>query len=92
MVSAIVLLTVKRDQINQVAQDLVAIDGVSEVYSVAGRYDLVGVLRAKNDDQLAEIVTDGMLKVDGIECSETLIAFRVFSKFDLERIFSVGME
>lgn len=92
MVNAIVLLTVERDKINQVAQNLVGIDGVTEVYSVAGRYDLVGILRAKDDDQLASIVTEGMLKIDGIQSSETLIAFRVFSKFDLDRMFSVGME
>ncbi|MCP4896702.1 MAG: Lrp/AsnC family transcriptional regulator [bacterium] len=92
MVNAIVLLNVKRDLINQVAQELVGIDGVSEVYSVAGRYDLVGVLRAKDDDQLATIVTEGMLKIEGIQSSETLIAFRVFSKYDLDRMFSVGLE
>lgn len=92
MVNAIVLLKVTRDRINDVAQDLVGIDGVSEVYSVAGQYDLVVILRAKDDDQFAEIVTEGMLKVDGITSSETLIAFRVLSRFDLERMFAVGLE
>jgi DNA-binding Lrp family transcriptional regulator len=92
MVNAIVLLKVKRDRINAVAQELVEIDGVSEVYSVAGQYDLVTILRAKDDDQFAEIVTEGMLKVDGITSSETLIAFRVLSRFDLERMFAVGLD
>ncbi len=92
MVNAIVLLKVERDQINTVAQELVDIDGVSEVYSVAGQWDLVAILRAKDDEQFAEIVTEGMLKVDGIRSSETLIAFRVLSKYDLDRMFSVGLE
>jgi DNA-binding Lrp family transcriptional regulator len=92
MVNAIVLLRVKRDRINEVAQELVEIQGVSEVYSVAGQFDLVAILRARDDEQFANIVTEGMLKVDGIKSSETLIAFRAYSRHDLERMFSVGME
>lgn len=92
MVNAIVLLRVKRDRINAVAQELVDIQGVSEVYSVAGQFDLVAILRARDDDQFANIVTEGMLKVEGIKSSETLIAFRAYSRHDLERMFSVGME
>jgi DNA-binding Lrp family transcriptional regulator len=92
MVNAIVLLKVRRDRINEVAQELVGIDGVTEVYSVAGQHDLVAILRAKDDEQFASIVTEGMLKVEGITASETLIAFRVLSRYDLERMFSVGMD
>jgi DNA-binding Lrp family transcriptional regulator len=61
------------------------------VYSVGGRYDLVAVIRVKENDDLAELVTNHMLKVEGIADSETLIAFRVFSRHDLESMFSVGM-
>lgn len=92
MVNAIVLLRVKRDRINSVAQELVEIQGVSEVYSVAGQFDLVAILRARDDEQFASIVTEGMLKVEGIKSSETLIAFRAYSRHDLDRLFSVGME
>jgi DNA-binding Lrp family transcriptional regulator len=92
MVNAIVLLRVKRDRINAVAQELVDIQGVSEVYSVAGQFDLVAILRARDDEQFANIVTEGMLKVEGIKSSETLIAFRAYSRHDLERMFSVGMD
>jgi DNA-binding Lrp family transcriptional regulator len=92
MVNAIVLLKVKRDRINGVAQELVDIAGVSEVYSVAGQFDLVAILRAKDDEEFARIVTEGMLKVEGIKSSETLIAFRAYSRHDLERMFSVGLE
>ncbi len=92
MVSAVVLLGLERNKINEVAQQLVALDGVTEVYSVAGQYDLVAVLRVKDNDALAELVTGKMLKIQGIVRSETLIAFRVLSRYDLERMFAVGME
>jgi DNA-binding Lrp family transcriptional regulator len=92
MVSAVVLLGLERNKINEVAQHLVALDGVTEVYSVAGQYDLVAVLRVKDNEALAELVTGKMLKIQGIVRSETLIAFRVLSRYDLERMFAVGME
>ncbi len=92
MVSAVVLLKVERGQINEVADALVAFDGVSEVYSVGGRYDLVAILRASDNDALAELVTEKMLHVQGIVDSETLIAFRAFSRNDLESMFSVGLD
>jgi DNA-binding Lrp family transcriptional regulator len=92
MVTAIVLLQVERDLINEVAEQIIEIKGVSEVYSVAGRFDLVTMIRVKDNEGLAEVVTNQMLKVKGIKNSETLIAFRVFSKYDLERMFSIGME
>ena len=92
MVSAIVLLTVERDRINSVADAIADIEGVSEVYSVAGRYDLVAVVRVKANEDLAKVVTEHIRKVGGITSSETLIAFRVYSRHDLERMFSIGME
>jgi DNA-binding Lrp family transcriptional regulator len=92
MVSAIVLLTVERDKINSVADAITDIEGVSEVYSVAGRYDLAAIIRVKTNDDLAHVVTEGIRKVAGIASSETLIAFRVYSRHDLERMFSIGLE
>jgi DNA-binding Lrp family transcriptional regulator len=92
MVSSIVLLNVAHGRINEVAERLAALDGISEVYSVAGRYDLVAVLRVPNNEALAELVTETMLHIDGIVNSETLIAFRVFSRHDLESMFSIGLD
>ena len=92
MVHAIVLLDVERDKINTIAERLVDMKGISEVYSVAGRYDLAVIVRVKNNDELAEAVTSQMLKLEGITKSETLISFRVHSKYELDRIFSVGMD
>jgi DNA-binding Lrp family transcriptional regulator len=90
MVSAIVLLTVARNKINAVAERLADMDGISEVFSVAGEFDLAAIIRVKDNDGLAELVTNQMLKVEGITKSETLIAFRVYSKHDLEAMFSIG--
>ncbi len=92
MVTALVLLSVEREKTNAVAEKLTAIQGVTEVYSVAGRYDLAAVIRVRENDQLAAVVTDQIRKIEGIERSETLIAFRVYSRYDLEMAFSLGME
>lgn len=92
MVSAVVLLKCQRNKINRVAETLAGIDGISEVFSVAGAYDLVAILRVRNNDALADLVTSEMLQVDGIMDSETLIAFKVFSRHDLESMFEIGFE
>ncbi len=90
MVTAIVLLKVKRNSVNSVAAQLADLDGISEVYSVAGKYDLAVIIRVKTNEDLASIVTESMLKIEAITDSETLMAFRVHSKHDLESMFSVG--
>ena len=92
MVSAIVLLKTAQNKVKQVAEALTEIDGISEVFSVAGRYDLVAILRVANSETMAEVVTDKMLQVDGIVDSETMIAFKVYSRHDLEAMFSIGFE
>jgi len=92
MVTAFVLITARRDMIPETAEALTGLDGVAEVYSVAGPFDLVAVIRVKANEQLAEIVTEHMLKLKGIERTQTLIAFRAYSRYDLERMFSIGMD
>ena len=92
MVTAIVLINTKHGHINSVAEALVEMDGVAEVYSVGGRYDLVAMIRVRTNDALADLVTNTMLQLPNIEKSETLIAFKAFSQHDLERMFSLGAE
>jgi DNA-binding Lrp family transcriptional regulator len=92
MVNAVILLMVEKSKVNEVALKLVELPGISEVYSVAGHYDLVAIVRVRENDQIADAVTNHMLQIDGIQRSETLIAFRAFSRHDLEAMFSVGME
>lgn len=92
MVSAVVLIKCERNQIIHVAEQMAEIDGISEVFSVAGRYDLVAIVRVPNNSALADLVTTRMLQVDGILDSETLISFKVYSKHDLESMFEIGFE
>jgi DNA-binding Lrp family transcriptional regulator len=90
MVTAMVLINTDRYKVNEVAERLADVKGISEVYSVAGAYDLIAVIRVSNNDELAEVVTSRIVKIEGIAKTETLIAFRAFSKHDLEGMFSVG--
>jgi DNA-binding Lrp family transcriptional regulator len=90
MVTALVLLNVERNKVNDVAGKLAEMEGISEVYSVAGEFDLVAIIRVKENEALAEMVTNHLLKVGGITRSQTLIAFRVYSRHDLESMFSIG--
>jgi DNA-binding Lrp family transcriptional regulator len=92
MVTAITVLNVERDKINRVAEQLVEIQGVSEVYSVGGRYDLIAIIRVKRNEDLADVVTEHIRKIDGIKKTETMLAFRAYSRHDLEEMFSIGME
>lgn len=91
MVTAILLIKAKRNSIPDVAQQMVEISGVSEVYSVSGRYDLIAIIRVQTNDDLAALVTDKMRAIEGIENTETMLAFKAFSQHDLEAMFSVGM-
>jgi DNA-binding Lrp family transcriptional regulator len=92
MISALVLIDCEKGAINKTAEALTDMKGITEVYSVAGRVDLVAVIRVADNDQLAEIVTNQLLTIPGIVHTETLIAFRVFSKHDLEQMFSIGVD
>jgi len=92
MVTAIVLLDVERGKVNDVADSLAALDGISEVHSVAGRVDLVAMLRVAENEALADLVTNEIRQVEGITDTETLIGFRVHSVHDLENMFGVEMD
>lgn len=91
MVTSIILINAERNKINQVAEQLQAIAGVSEVYSVSGKYDLVAIIRVKSNEDLADLVTRKMLTLDGIAKTETMLAFQAYSRHDLEAMFAVGM-
>jgi DNA-binding Lrp family transcriptional regulator len=92
MVSAVVLMNIERGAINRVAQRLVELEGVEEVFSVAGRYDLVALLRVPDNEAMADLVTSKILGIPNIERTETLLAFKAYSRKDLEAMFSVGFE
>ncbi len=90
MVTAVILLKVARDRIGGIAEALADMEGVSEVFSVSGRYDLVAIARVGSNDDLAELVTGRMLKLEGIHDTETMLAFRAYSRHDLEGMFAIG--
>jgi DNA-binding Lrp family transcriptional regulator len=90
MVTAIILLKADRHQIRSVAQALADRSEISEVFSVSGSFDLVAIVRVPDNDALADLVTDHLAAVDGIVETETMLAFRAYSRHDLERMFSVG--
>ena len=91
-VHAVVLIQCDIDEIPEAAQAIAELEGVSEVYSVAGEFDLVAVVRVAEHDDLAKVIPGGIAKIEGVDRTETLIAFQVYSKHDLERMFSIGFD
>jgi DNA-binding Lrp family transcriptional regulator len=85
------LINAERNRINEVAEKLQELEGISEVYSVSGNYDLVAIVRVKTNDDLANLVTKKMLAIEGIAKTETMLAFQAFSRHDLEAMFALGM-
>jgi DNA-binding Lrp family transcriptional regulator len=91
-VHAVVLIQCEIDEIPEAAQAIADLDGVSEVYSVAGEFDLVAIVRVGAHEDLARVIPGGIAKIDGVARTETLIAFQVYSRHDLDRLFSVGFD
>ena len=92
MVTAIVLAVCDIHQVPETAQAVADIPEVSEVYSVSGDYDLVIMVRVREHEELARVVTHEIAKISGVQRTQTLVAFKVFSKHDVEALFSVGFE
>jgi DNA-binding Lrp family transcriptional regulator len=88
----VVLVQCDIDEIGEAAQAIADVDGVSEVYSVAGEFDLVAIVRVAGHDDLAKVIPGGIAKVEGVVRTESLIAFQVYSRHDLERMFSLGFD
>jgi DNA-binding Lrp family transcriptional regulator len=92
MVNTVVLATCDIHQVPETAQAIADLPEVSEVYSVAGPFDLVIMVRVREHDDLARVVTEGIAKVPGVQRTETLVAFKVYSRHDVEALFSLGFE
>ena len=90
MVTSIILINVERALVNDIAELLAGRDEISEVYSVSGTYDLVAIVRVAHNDDLATLVTEDLTKIDGIVHTETMLAFRAYSRHDLEEMFAIG--
>ncbi|MET0694852.1 MAG: Lrp/AsnC ligand binding domain-containing protein [Propionibacteriaceae bacterium] len=92
MVTAIVFVKAEVSRIPEVAEEIAALTGVSEVYSVTGAIDLIALIRVSSHEQIAEVVADQLNKVAGVLSTETHIAFRAYSSHDLEAAFSLGSD
>jgi DNA-binding Lrp family transcriptional regulator len=92
MVHAFVLIDAEPARVADLAVELVELDGVTEVYSVAGHADIVAVVRVREHEHLAEVVTRGISQLPGIVDTRTLIAFQAYSQHDLEAIWDLGAE
>lgn len=92
MITSIVMVSVAPDRIPEVAQQIAELDGVSEVYSVAGDVDLVVLVRVREFDQIAEVIAGRLSKVDGVLGTDTHIAFRAYSRHDLDAAFALGAD
>jgi DNA-binding Lrp family transcriptional regulator len=87
---AIVLVEAERTAIRTLGGALADVEGVAEAYSVTGEWDFVAILRVRNPEEVAAVVTDRFASLEGIKKTHTLVAFEVFSQHDLEALFSIG--
>lgn len=92
MITAIVLIHAEVDRIPEVAETIADLDGVTEVYSVAGDADLIAMVRVRGHEDLDDVIAGRLNKVDGIVRTATHIAFRAYSRHDLDAAFSIGLE
>lgn len=92
MVTAVVLIRAETDKVDELAGAIAECEGVSEVFSVAGQYDLVVLVRVKENEQLAEVISGRIRKLQGVVGTETLIAFRIYSREDLAAAYDLGLD
>jgi DNA-binding Lrp family transcriptional regulator len=90
MTHAIVLIRADRSALGTLGGELADLDGVAEAYSVTGDWDFVAIIRLRDPDQLAEVVTGEITRLTGVQRTHTMVAFEVFSRHDLEALFSIG--
>ena len=92
MITAVVLVETEVDRVPEVAGLIADLEGVSEVYSVTGDVDLVVMIRVREHEELADVIADQLGKVPGVRSTRTYLAFRAYSRHDLEAAFALGLE
>lgn len=92
MVTSVVLVKANREGVRTLGPKLAEVEGVAEVYTVTGDWDFVAIVRVREHDDLAKTVTQGLLGLEGIERTNTMVAFQQFSSHDLEAMFGLGLE
>ena len=88
MVNAFVLININNNSPRELAKCLLSVEGVTEVYPIAGEYDLLAVVRVADNAKLSHIVTEEIFHKDGVRHTKTLFALDCFSKVDLTEVFS----
>jgi DNA-binding Lrp family transcriptional regulator len=86
------MLSVEPGRVKALAEELLAVRGVTEVYSVAGPFDLIAVVRVREHDQLSDVVTGLIASRPGIVSTETMVAFRAYTKRDLDAVWDIGVD
>jgi len=92
MITAFVMLSVEPGRVKSLAEELLSVKGVTEVYSVAGPFDLIAIVRVREHDQLSDLVTEVIANRSGITSTETMIAFRAFAKRELDAVWDIGVD
>lgn len=92
MITTIVLISVEPRLIPEAARKLAGVDGVAEVYSVSGEWDLVAIVRVSEYEHIARVVTEAFPTIPGLLRTQTLTAFRAYSRKDLEQAWDIGVE
>jgi DNA-binding Lrp family transcriptional regulator len=92
MLTAVILVKSTREGLTRLGPQLADVDGVAEVYTVTGEWDFVAIVRVREHEDLANVVTQHLTKLDGIEKTQTMVAFQQFSAHDLEAMFGLGLE
>jgi len=92
MLTAVILVKSTREALTNLGPKLADVEGISEVYTVTGEWDFVALVRVREHDELADVVMKRLTKLDGIERTQTMVAFQQFSAHDLESMFGLGLE
>ncbi|MFI5283206.1 MAG: Lrp/AsnC family transcriptional regulator [Candidatus Dormibacterales bacterium] len=92
MLTAFILVKSRRGGLAHLGPDLAAVEGVAEVYTVTGDWDFIAVVRVREQEDLATVVTQHLASLEGIESTHTMVAFQQFSAHDLEAMFGLGLE
>jgi DNA-binding Lrp family transcriptional regulator len=90
MTNAVVLIEAERNALSSLGGELADIEGVAEAYSVTGEWDFVAIVRVRQHEQLADVVTAEIGGLAGVVRTQTMVAFAAYSQHDLESLFSIG--
>ena len=92
MLTAFILVKSSREGLTSLGPHLADIEGIAEVYTVTGEWDFIAIARVREHDELAKVVTKRLTQLDGIQKTQTMVAFQQFSAHDLEAMFGLGLE